>query len=459
MSRRDIAVILEKLSLDHRTSLSEKACAFLQAVESNGFIKNHISHAAICVEIAATQLDIQISRPALVRLSGASSPLMYSSTFQTLSRFLTGKTTDVASVEPSRAVQETLSAESRQEELRLLLSSTSTTYLRQLAIQYGSMELDGLVLECLEQFFGVWVKSLAPAQRMHVNYSDAKWVGAAFWLCAMARNMILTKDVDSDKVQAQGQGRKSSITGGTKTATPKSQPKKIGGRRGKELKDIILTAVEHKVKKLELDNTIRLIEGITLEYLLSLRKPREGSSTSPRSRIRSATGSNDTALVAAEDVKTTNGGTRAPRRGEGLKSGPVDAYAGLGTKRQISNVSQLSFTSDTEVQEGDYPETASSAVSSRPKAKVPPAKRSKLDPIGMTSTDIMSIKRSTARKGLKETAAASQNTSQMLSRRRKTGGIYSMIPRVKYEHTRPYLQYQEWRTRILKTLDKTLAIA
>ncbi|KAF9194495.1 hypothetical protein BGZ50_006220 [Haplosporangium sp. Z 11] len=461
MSRRDIAVILEKLSLDHRTSLSEKACAFLQAVESNGSIKNHISHAAICVEIAATQLDIQISRPALVRLSGASSPLMYSSTFQTLSRFLTGKTTDAASVEPSGAAQETLSAESRHGELRLLLSSTSTTYLRQLAIQYGSMELDGLVLECLERFFGVWVKSLAPAQRMHVNYSDAKWVGAAFWLCAMARNMVLTKDVDSDKIQTQGQDKASSIAGGTKTATPKSQPKKIGGRRGKELKDIILQAVEHKVKKSELDNTIRLIEGITLEYLLSLRKPREGASTSSRPRIRSVTGSNDAGLDTTEDAKTANGSTRAPRRGEGLKSGPVDAYAGLGTKRQISNVSQLSFASDTEIQEGDYSETASSAVSSRPEAKVPPAKRSKLDPqisIGMTSTDIMGIKRSTARKGLKETAAASQNASQMLSRRRKTGGIYSMISRVKYEHTRSYLQYQEWRTRILKRLDKTLTI-
>lgn len=53
MSRRDITYILQKLSLDHRTSLAEKACAFLQAAESNRTIKSHSSHAAICVDIAA----------------------------------------------------------------------------------------------------------------------------------------------------------------------------------------------------------------------------------------------------------------------------------------------------------------------------------------------------------------------------------------------------------------------
>lgn len=53
MSRRDITYILQKLSLDHRTSLAEKACAFLQATESNRTIKSHSSHAAICVDIAA----------------------------------------------------------------------------------------------------------------------------------------------------------------------------------------------------------------------------------------------------------------------------------------------------------------------------------------------------------------------------------------------------------------------
>jgi len=41
------------VSLDHRTSLAEKACAFLQATESNRTIKSHSSHAAICVDIAA----------------------------------------------------------------------------------------------------------------------------------------------------------------------------------------------------------------------------------------------------------------------------------------------------------------------------------------------------------------------------------------------------------------------
>lgn len=55
MSRRDIAVILERLSLDHRTSLADKACAFLQAVESNRTVKNHPSYAAICIDIAAVQ--------------------------------------------------------------------------------------------------------------------------------------------------------------------------------------------------------------------------------------------------------------------------------------------------------------------------------------------------------------------------------------------------------------------
>jgi hypothetical protein len=65
MSRRDISVILERLTLDHRTSLAEKACAYLQAVESNGAIRNNPSHAAICVDIAADQyVDIHFAHGA-----------------------------------------------------------------------------------------------------------------------------------------------------------------------------------------------------------------------------------------------------------------------------------------------------------------------------------------------------------------------------------------------------------
>jgi len=47
MSRRDISEILERLSLNHRNSLAEKACAYLQAVESIRAIKNHPSHATL----------------------------------------------------------------------------------------------------------------------------------------------------------------------------------------------------------------------------------------------------------------------------------------------------------------------------------------------------------------------------------------------------------------------------
>ncbi|KAI7829875.1 hypothetical protein BC939DRAFT_324075 [Gamsiella multidivaricata] len=465
MSRRDIAEILERLSLDHRTSLAEKACAYLQAVDSNGGIKNHSSHAAICVDIAAEQLSIEVSRQALIRLSGAASPSAYSSTLEALSRYLTGKSkhnnthSTRSASQPSTQLH--LSGNSRHAQMQQLLSSTSQTYLRQMAVQYGSMELEELVLELLELFFESWIKTLAPAQRIHVKYSDAKWVGAGFWLCAMARNMTAGKAEE-------------------KATTVK----RIGGRGGKELKDLILTAVEHKVKKTELDNTIRLMEDTCQEFLLSLRKPKGGNASAPSTpRKRKDSNNSDSGASLVDIVIPMRGGvdvqttaTNTDMQESGVKEGDnpflvnksaptslrrpreetqdLSIYGRLGTKRQISNVSQMSLLSDGDDLEQDQ---AGEAIVTTGRVVKPPSKRKKLDSqdVQLSSAGIMSAKKGAApKKGLKEAAASSQEASRLLNQRRKTG-VYNMIPRVRYENTRAFAQYQEWRDRILNMLGST----
>ncbi|KAG0339932.1 hypothetical protein BG004_006609 [Podila humilis] len=255
MSRHDISYILQKLSLDHRTSLSDKACAFLQAAESNRRIKNHPSHAAICVDIAASELGIDVSREALVYISGAGGVSAYNSSRQTLSRYiiLTGKSTQQEAEE-----EITVSGNASFPQLRLLLRKTNLGYLRQLVIRQGSMELEDIVLGCLETFFTTWTPRLPPAQQAFVKQSEAKWIAAAFWLCAMARSMSVGKD-------------EASTIKGPANDAPKTKTIKIGGRGGKELKDAILDTVEYKVNASELDRTIRLIEIESLEYLLALR--------------------------------------------------------------------------------------------------------------------------------------------------------------------------------------------
>ncbi|KAG0213521.1 hypothetical protein BGX28_004157 [Mortierella sp. GBA30] len=491
MSRRDIAVILERLSLDHRTSLAEKSCAFLQAVESNGAVKNHPSHAAICIDIAAVQLQIDVSRPALIRLSGAASPLEYSSTLQKLTRLLTGKpaaagtdsqvdsrklaqtsskvgsksgrSTVTTSVD-NRALKENSS--SRHSLMRELLTPTTMSCLRQLTVQYGSIELEELVLECLDRFFDVWLKSLPPAQRIHVNYADAKWVGAAFWLCAMARTMTIGKDEENTTEKNADTADKSatsevllSTTGKKPTRT--AAVKKIGGRGSKELKEIILTAVEHTVRKTELDTTIRLIEDVTQEYLLSLRKARgaTNSTAAASSRRRKITSNGDETAKEGGDDNTVPAFEKkapvAPRQRPQLEqSEETDKHRRMGTKRQVSNVSQLSNASDIDDGQEVHHEEGSSTASTTRSSK-PALKRTRLDSqasAGISSSaDIMSTtKRGTAaRKTLKEATAESQSASQLLNQRRNAGGVYSMIPRVRYEQTRAFAQYQEWRTRMI----------
>ncbi|KAG0282430.1 hypothetical protein BGZ96_000485 [Linnemannia gamsii] len=461
MSRRDISVILERLTLDHRTSLAEKACAYLQAVESNGAIKNNPSHAAICVDIAADQLSIEVSRQALILLSGAPSHVTYANALQTLTEFLTGtgnKDERSGAAGSKKFVIRGINDNSRLAHMRRLLSSSTASTLRQLAVQYGSMEMDDLVLECLEQFFDVWVRSLVPAQRVHVAYSHEKWMGAAFWLCAMARGMVAPKESkvkdagDADKDKGKG------ATEATKAARSTAKPKKIGGRQGKELKDMIMAAVGHKVQKKELETTIKLIEEKIPDYFVSLMKPNGGSSNTktvtPRKRKVSSNsdtsiggGVNASATQYRENSSTLGGDSENEEQSVScstrrIKQQSADPYKRLGTKRQISNVSQISRSSDAE----DEGESTSQATR-------PASKRTKMAGQELSSAGIMSAKKGGSRKNLNEATAASQAAIQMLSQRRKTGGIYSMIPRVKYENTRAFAQYQEWRSRILKAVE------
>ncbi|KAF8968666.1 hypothetical protein BGZ46_010821 [Entomortierella lignicola] len=417
MSRLDIASILKRLSLDHRTSLVEKASAYLQVVESNSSIRNHPSHAAICINIAADQLSIEISQPTLIRLSGAASSSSYNSSLQTLTRHLTSKSkqdTDSSNLDIA------ISNNSRHAKIQQMISNSSLTYLRQLAVQYGSMELVELVLECLDRFFEVWINSLPPAQRAHVKYADAKWIGAAFWLCAMARGMTVGKDEEQSKTKV----------------------KRIGGRGGKPLKDLILDTLEHKVKITELDKTIGLIEDSTRVYLLSLRKTTGGraASTPSTTRKRKSSNNGDSSVGLAEMVIPMRGNVET-------NSSTASKYRNLGTKRQISNVSQMSVNSDSDGAEQDGSQQV--PVSS-PKSIKPVPKRAKLD-LSLSSADIMNPTKAPARKSLKELAAP-QESGRLLNQRRNTGGVYSMIPRVKYENTKAYEQYQVWKAQVLRKL-------
>ncbi|KAG0315245.1 hypothetical protein BGZ99_007593 [Dissophora globulifera] len=452
MSRPDISSILRRLDLGHRASLEEKASSFLNVVESKG-IRNHPSHAAVCVDIAASQLSIEVSREQLLRLS-TSNAEGYNSTLQQIRRLLK----EGPSLSASPPILHHYPGEPRHDQLRQLLTSTPQVYLRQLAVKYGSMELDSLVLDCLQRFFDIWFKTLPPAQRVHVKYSDPKWVGAAFWLCAMARNTTVTKDATE-----------------TANAAKAKAVKRIGGRGGKELKDIVLTGLQHSVKRAELDNTIRLIEDTAQDYLMSLRKTKgngpalaigstsAGLATSSRRRSTLTTddnGSGSQKLTSsarpgqqgrsmrprsheredsdAQPPQVHGSGALSSRsRGSGRS---VDAYRSLGTKRQLSNVSQMSLVSDADEAEQD-------------KAK-PPSKRKKLASQEMSASlvDNKSPNKSDTQKGLQETATAPLDSARLLNARRKTGGVYSMIPRVKYQNTKAYAQYQEWRSRMLGTL-------
>ncbi|KAK3825156.1 MAG: hypothetical protein J3Q66DRAFT_436287 [Benniella sp.] len=464
MSRRDISEILERLSLNHRNSLAEKACAYLQAVESNRAIKNHPSHAAICVDIAADQLSIEVSRQALIRLSGAASPKAYNSSHQTLTLFLTGKSRRHDQLESvpeaktrgqqaasSSSMDVDLSSDLNHAHISQLISDASQTYLRQLAVSYGSMELSGLVLECLGRFFPDWLKTLPPAQRVHVKYSDPTWIAAAFWLCAMARRMTVVK---SDDKSSSGTGAGAEVGGKGATA-------KIGGRGGKDLKGLILKTVEHKVKPTELDKAIGIIENQMKEFLMSLRRPTEGrrgrtvSNSSTPKELSSRTHIDESEEDEGSTLGGISKGTTSATTRTTTRSHPSgrhhSAYAGLSAKRQISNVSQISMSGADDEEQDDMED---SPEATQPSAQRP-SKRKKLDSqdVQLLSANIMNPKKRPATKTLKETAAASQDANRLLNKRRKTGGIYSMIPRVKYEDTKAYAYYLEWKARILKEIE------
>lgn len=323
--------------------------------------------------------------------------------------------------------------------IRQLISTTSLTYLRQMAVQYGSIELDELVLEALDRFFPVWSNTLTPAQRAHVKYSDPKWVGAGFWLCAMARNMTV-KSTEKQGTLEAGPGPGPGTRAGT--GNKSAMEKKIGGRGGKELKEMILTAVEHRVQKAELDKATEIMEDHLQEFLMSLGKPKRGrgrgggESSTPStpgkqkasSNIRNITlpdeGEDGTLSPGGGSTRTMSTATSTSRTRPSSRH--PSAFAGLSAKRQISNVSQLSMASETDDDQGqngmqDVAEAESSATR--------PSKRKKLDSqeVQLSSADIMSSKKKPSSRSLKETTAASQDANRLLSKRRKTGGVYSMV--------------------------------
>lgn len=339
----------------------------------------------------------------------------YNSTRQTLSRVLIGESTKDSEDDA------TFSKNASFHHMRVLLKKASLGYLRQLIIREGSMELEDLVLDCLSRFFEKWEPSLPPAQRIHINHSDAKWIAAAFWLCAMARSMTVGKDEEIDA----GKGK---------------APKKIGGRKGKELKDNILDTVEHKVTKVELEKTIRLIEQETSAYLLSLRfskgKARGSGTTTPTSAPstpRKCKPSNENSSFVEIDIPVRGGGRVQPAKisqwrepeakesedesSTARKRPNPDVYRTLSTKRQMSNVS---LVSDAEGHQASSPSSKYelSTRSTRP----PPTKRTKVDtPAQLSSADIMRPKKSTGPKSLKETTIP-----DTVVQRRKTG-VYSMV--------------------------------
>lgn len=347
----------------------------------------------------------------------------YNSTRQTLSRQLIG---DSAKESEDEA---TFSRNVSFHDVRVLLKKSSLGYLRQLIIREGSMELEDLVLDCLDRFFKKWEPSLPPAQRIHIKHSDAKWIAAAFWLCAMARSMTVGKDEEAD----DGKGK---------------TPKKIGGRKGKELKDNILDTVEHKVTKAELEKTIRLVEQEISDYLLSLRvskgKLRASGTTTPStsapSTPRKRKTSNESSIFVEIDIPVRGGGQAQPAKvpqwrepaakenedessSIARKRPHPDVYTTMSTKRQVSNVSLVSDT------EGDQASSSNtkhelSTRSTRP----PPTKRTKVDaPPQLSSADIMRPKKNTGPKSLKETATIPDSVI-----RRKTG-VYSMVRNRNYK--------------------------
>lgn len=319
-----------------------------------------------------------------------------------------------------------LSSDLNHAQISQLISDASQTYLRQLAVKHGSMELNGLVLECLGRFFPDWLKTLPPAQRVHVKYSDPTWIAAAFWLCAMARGMTVGK---SDDKSSSGTGTGSEIGGKGATA-------KIGGRGGKDLKALILKTLEHKVKPTELDKAIGIIENQLKEFLMSLRKPPGGkrgrtvSNSSTPKDLSSGThvdgseeedeGSALDGISKGTSSAATRTTTRFPPSGR-----HHSAYAGLSAKRQISNVSQISMSVADDEEQDDMED---SPEATRPSAQRP-SKRKKLDSqdVQLSSANIMNPKKRPATKTLKETTAASQDANRLLNKRRKTGGVYSMV--------------------------------
>ena len=387
-------------------------------------------------------MSIEVSRQALILLSGAPSHVTYANALQTLTEFLTGsgnKDERNSEAGSKSFVTRDLSDNMRHAHMRKLLSSPTASTLRQLAVQYGSMEMDDLVLECLEQFFDVWVRSLVPAQRVHVVYSHEKWMGAAFWLCAMARNMVAPKEAED---ASKDKTKESTTTAATAGSTVK--PKKIGGRQGKELKDMIMAAIGHKVQKKELETTIKLIEEKVSDYFVSLMKPSGGASivksTTPRKRKASSNsdtssggglevitpGGADTSVTQYTENGSAPGGNSeneeqsGPSSSRRIRQQATDPYRRLGTKRTISNVSQISRSSDMEDDDGESTRQATRPASKRTKIDVQAGPE-------LSSAGIMSTKKGASRKNLKEVTAASQTASQMLSQRRKTGGIYSMV--------------------------------
>ncbi|KAG0220595.1 hypothetical protein BGX31_010820 [Mortierella sp. GBA43] len=462
MSRRDIAEILDRLSLKYLDSLEEKACAYLQAVESNRAIKNHPSHAAICVEIAANHTQQTLSSH-LIGSSKQDSQQSHGSGTRSHGSQPAGSS---GGGEGSDIIDSS----------QPWITIKTQTYLRQLTVRYGSLELDGLVRQCLGEFFPVCSRLLPPAQQVYIKYSDLKWIGAALWLCAMSRNMAMDLAPGASSAPS---GAEAGSGAGTeaKTGAKQTSAKKIGGRGSKELKEMIMNASDHSVKLQELDKAIDLIELFVPEYLKSLRKAKggKGSRTSAPSTpkkqkaaaapVRDQDGDENMAvddggggagsIRLSLDMPTT---TTTSRRGGGTRDS--SAYAGLSAKRQISNVSMMSMMSDDDDDGQDDQQDATPA----PEASAArPSKRKKMDTQGpetkvassslsSSSADIMNPTKKAAARSLTEATAAFQDSSRLQSKRKRTGGVYSMIPRTRYEDTKAYAHYQEWRTRILKSI-------
>ncbi|KAG0262486.1 hypothetical protein DFQ27_002315 [Actinomortierella ambigua] len=534
MSRRDIITLLERLSLDHRASLAEKACSYLLSVESNRAIKSHPSHAAICVDIAAEQLDIEVSRQALVRMSGAPSPVAYNSTLQIIRRQLLGDRASSTAVaaSPNSATTAFSSPSSSSSTATFHHTTSSTDYgasgggggtssahqaivelitmdnfsiLRQLSIKRGSMELDRLVLECLSQFFDKWVAALTPAQRAHVDYADLKWVGAAFWLCSLARqrqvkapesvssaavavavSTTATEDPTASIQQQDGDKQKAAPPVAATAAA--AAPKRLGGKGAKELKEMVLDMLQHRVTTKEFDKTIKLMEDTVSDYLLSLgvqKRPASGgakkatgtrTATATGGRKRKATdqeseGGSTPASAASSDTEASKTSTVSAAKMSAKSPSPISSSydtaattpirrAGIGaaaiaTKRTISNVSDISLEGgmtaalERESEDSTMATTARvEVVLSTPSSSAlpPTAKRARMEGGGRVTKSRATSSSSSVTKASSAPSATTE---------RRTGNVFTMIPRVKYQQTKAYQHYVEWRKQILKRLGCT----